>query len=204
MEVYDSEEQQVEAIKSWWKDNGTAVIIGAVVGLGGLFGWRYYQDAEQSAREAASQAYTTAIANIEQGNDESLKSVNAFIESNSETEYSVLASLHLAKAYVESDKKEEALKQLELAKSSTSDSALTTVITYRLARLQASMGNYDAAETQLNTIQSDSWKANVAELRGDIALAQNNTEAAYSAYVEAQQVNGNDPLLQMKLDDLAK
>ncbi|MGU3844696.1 YfgM family protein, partial [Vibrio diabolicus] len=44
MELYDTEEQQVEAIKDWWKENGKAVIIGAVVGLGGLFGWRYYQD----------------------------------------------------------------------------------------------------------------------------------------------------------------
>ncbi|PAR85254.1 YfgM family protein, partial [Vibrio cholerae] len=44
MELYDTEEQQVEAIKDWWKENGKAVIFGAVIGLGGLFGWRYYQD----------------------------------------------------------------------------------------------------------------------------------------------------------------
>ena len=37
MELYDTEEQQVEAIKDWWKENGKAVIFGAVIGLGGLF-----------------------------------------------------------------------------------------------------------------------------------------------------------------------
>ncbi len=35
MELYDTEEEQVQAIKEWWKENGKAVIIGAVLGLGG-------------------------------------------------------------------------------------------------------------------------------------------------------------------------
>ena len=50
MELYDSEEQQVEAIKDWWKENGKAVVLGVVVGLGGLFGWRYYQDSVVQAQ----------------------------------------------------------------------------------------------------------------------------------------------------------
>ena len=36
MEIYNSEEQQVEAIKRFWKENGTAIIAGVVLGLGGL------------------------------------------------------------------------------------------------------------------------------------------------------------------------
>lgn len=64
MELYDSEEQQVEAIKDWWKENGKAVIFGAVIGLGGLFGWRYYQDSVVEAREAASESYTSVISTL--------------------------------------------------------------------------------------------------------------------------------------------
>jgi predicted negative regulator of RcsB-dependent stress response len=44
VEVYTTEEQQVEVIKSWWKENGTSVLAGTVIGLVGLFGWRYYND----------------------------------------------------------------------------------------------------------------------------------------------------------------
>ena len=36
MEVYTTEEQQVEVIKEWWKENGTSVIAGTVIGLVGL------------------------------------------------------------------------------------------------------------------------------------------------------------------------
>nr|NKQ99542.1 tetratricopeptide repeat protein [Escherichia coli] len=61
MKRYDSEEQQVEASKDWWKESGKAVILVAVNGLGGLFGWRYYQDPVVAAQEAASQSYSKAM-----------------------------------------------------------------------------------------------------------------------------------------------
>ena len=33
MEIYSTEEQQVDAIKQFWKDYGTSIVVGAVVGL---------------------------------------------------------------------------------------------------------------------------------------------------------------------------
>ena len=33
MTRFETEEQQVEAIKRWWKENGTAVIIGIVLAV---------------------------------------------------------------------------------------------------------------------------------------------------------------------------
>ena len=44
MEIYSTEEQQVDAIKQFWKDYGNSILIGAVVGLGGLYAWNYYSD----------------------------------------------------------------------------------------------------------------------------------------------------------------
>ena len=38
MEIYNSDEQQAEAIKEWWKENGKAILIGAALGLVGMFG----------------------------------------------------------------------------------------------------------------------------------------------------------------------
>ena len=38
MEQYETEEQQVEAIKRFWKENGLSLVIGALLGLGGLLG----------------------------------------------------------------------------------------------------------------------------------------------------------------------
>jgi len=151
VELYDTEEQQVEAIKDWWKENGKAVIIGAVVGLGGLFGWRYYQDSVIQASETASQSYTTAMNTLQEKGVDAQSDVQAFIESN------------------------------------TKDAALSPLISYRIARIETEMGNFDAANTELGKVTDTAWAGRIAELRGDIALRQGDKDAAYAAYTEAQQ-----------------
>ncbi|EHH1099615.1 YfgM family protein [Vibrio parahaemolyticus] len=204
MELYDTEEQQVEAIKDWWKENGKAVIIGAVVGLGGLFGWRYYQDTVIQASETASQSYTTAMNTLQEKGVDAQSDVQAFIESNEVKEYSVLAALQLAKAQVEAKDFAAALEQLKWAQSNTKDAALSPLISYRIARIETEMGNFDAANTELGKVTDTAWAGRIAELRGDIALRQGDKDAAYAAYTEAQQAANASPTLQMKLDDLAK
>ncbi|HHK8502177.1 YfgM family protein [Vibrio parahaemolyticus] len=204
MELYDTEEQQVEAIKDWWKENGKAVIIGAVVGLGGLFGWRYYQDTVIQASETASQSYTTAMNTLQEKGVDAQSDVQAFIESNEVKEYSVLAALQLAKAQVEAKDFAAGLEQLKWAQSNTKDAALSPLISYRIARIETEMGNFDAANTELGKVTDTAWAGRIAELRGDIALRQGDKDAAYAAYTEAQQAADASPTLQMKLDDLAK
>ncbi|GHY76147.1 hypothetical protein VCSRO120_1254 [Vibrio cholerae] len=204
MELYDTEEQQVEAIKDWWKENGKAVIFGAVIGLGGLFGWRYYQDSVVAAQEAASQSYSKAMDALQAKGIESEGTTQTFIDANKETEYAVLAAMQLAKAQVEAGQLDEALAQLEWAKGATKDAALKPLLTFRVARLQAEQGQFDDALTQLTSIQEKSWAGRVAELRGDILMRKGDSAAAYAAYTEAQQAEDASQTLQMKLDDLAK
>ncbi|GAB7220864.1 YfgM family protein [Vibrio owensii] len=204
MELYDTEEQQVEAIKDWWKENGKAVIIGAVVGLGGLFGWRYYQDSVIQASEAASQSYTTVMHALQTKGADAQADIQAFIDSNEVKEYSVLAALQLAKVQVDAKDLSAALEQLKWAQSNTKDAALSPLISYRIARIEAEMGNFDAANAELDKVTDAAWTGRIAEQRGDIALRQGDKEAAYAAYTEAQQAADASPTLQMKLDDLAK
>ncbi|ARC91496.1 hypothetical protein B6A42_04250 [Vibrio coralliilyticus] len=204
MELYDTEEQQVEAIKDWWKENGKAVIFGAVIGLGGLFGWRYYQDSVTAAQEAASESYTKAVQELAAKGAEGEGAVQSFIDGNKETQYAVLAALQLAKVQVEAGSLDEALAQLEWAKAATEDQALISVISFRLARLKAEQGEFDAAVSELAAINDESWAGRVAELKGDILLRKGDAEGAYAAYTEAQQADDASQTIQMKLDDLAK
>lgn len=204
MELYDTEEQQVEAIKEWWKENGKAVIVGAVVGLGGIFGWRFYQDSQAEAQGAASQAYDKVLTQIQNSGAESSSDALAFIEANKESQYSVLAALQLAKAFVEAGELDKALEQLNWAKANTKDTAIVSLLTVRTSRVLAEQEKYDEALTQLDSTKEAGWAGRVAELKGDILLRQGNSEGAYAAYSEAQQQSDASQALQMKLDDLAK
>ncbi|MEO1898758.1 MAG: tetratricopeptide repeat protein, partial [Methylococcales bacterium] len=43
MEIYDTEEEQVAAIKRWWKANGITAIIGIIAGILVVTGMNYWQ-----------------------------------------------------------------------------------------------------------------------------------------------------------------
>ncbi|TKG27683.1 tetratricopeptide repeat protein [Vibrio breoganii] len=204
MELYDSEEQQVEAIKDWWKENGKAVILGAVIGLGGLFGWRYYQDSVVEGQEAASDAYGKSIQALQAQGLDATEQVQTFINDNSDREYAVLAALQLSQAQVAAAEYKEALAQLEWAKANTKDDAIVPVITLRVARVKAETGDIDGAIADLSAMQVAGWEGRVAELKGDLLLRNGDSEGALTAYSEAQQAADASQTIQFKLDDLAK
>ncbi|MCQ1057038.1 YfgM family protein [Photobacterium sp. DNB23_23_1] len=198
-----TEEQQVEQIKAWWKENGKAVVLGTVIGLGGLFGWRYYQSEVQSAKEQASDAYTQVVNRLESGNESAIADVQAFIAAHESSQYSVLAALQLAKAQVDSGDLDGAAEQLSWAIANTKDVAILPIAQTRLARIYAEQDTFDKALSELDKVTAESWQAKVAELRGDVLLQKGDAEAAREAYISAQQL-GASPALQIKLDDLAQ
>ncbi|MDN3717082.1 YfgM family protein [Vibrio breoganii] len=204
MELYDSEEQQVEAIKDWWKENGKAVILGAVIGLGGLFGWRYYQDSVVEGQEAASDAYGKSIQALQAQGLDATEQVQTFINDNADREYAVLAALQLSQSQVAAAEYKEALAQLEWAKANTKDDAIVPVITLRVARVKAETGDIDGAIADLSAMQVAGWEGRVAELKGDLLLRNGDSEGALTAYSEAQQAADASQTIQFKLDDLAK
>ena len=69
MAEYETEEQQVEALKQWWADNGRAVLMGIGLGLVAIFGWRGWQGHQTSVAETASSAYTSVMESLENKDD---------------------------------------------------------------------------------------------------------------------------------------
>ncbi len=61
MDVYKTEEEQVEAIKKWWQENGKSIIAGVVIGITAIFGWRAYDNHTAVQAEAASTLYEQMI-----------------------------------------------------------------------------------------------------------------------------------------------
>ncbi len=200
MDVYTTEEQQVEAIKQWWRDNGKAVVLGAVIGLGGLYGWRYFQAEQETGREQASEAYTQVVNALAAGDEKAEEQAAAFISERQGEAYASLLSLQLAKSLVESNELVKAAEQLRMVQSSK-DETLSAIASVRLARVEAELKNYDVALKELDKVTAQSWTAQVEELRGDIELRQGDTAAARSAYA-ASIAAASNPVVQMKLDNL--
>ena len=205
IEGYETEEQQVEAIKGWWKANGNALVIGAVVALGGLWGWRYYSDSAVTSQENVSQVYSEMLVKYDaQSGDKDLTNIEAFAKANGGNSYGVLASLLLVKEAVAQKKYELAETQLLQLKSENSYQPFDAVINLRLARVQAQLGKNDAALMTLTEITDASFVAKANQIKGAIYVAQGDLAKARSSFEEAiNESNGRvDPVLQQQFDDL--
>lgn len=208
MEVYSTEEQQVEAIKKFWQENGTQIILGVVLGLGGWGGWNWYADKQVAEKEAASAQYEEFInkASEESANLDSLnQDLAKFTKAHGESGYNIFVQLIAAKQAVTEGKFEQAEKNLADAAKLTDDSSLKSLILVRQARVQLQLAQYDKALATLNSVTNEAFKAKVAELKGDAYLAQGNSDKARTEYQAAADKGGleGNSLLKMKLDDLA-
>ena len=52
-----SEEEQLESLKRWWKENGLSTVIVVVLAVGGYFGWDLWKGHRQAQTEAAAIVY---------------------------------------------------------------------------------------------------------------------------------------------------
>jgi predicted negative regulator of RcsB-dependent stress response len=206
IEGYETEEQQVEAIKKWWKANGNTLIIAAVVGLAGLWGWRFYNESVISKQEATSQAYSEMLVEYEaQGEGQRLDIIRTFAAENSDNSYGVLASLLFAKEAIAEKNYQLAKTQLMQLQSQNSYQPLDALINLRLARVQSELAEYDAALTTLALIEEKQYLAKAYQLKGSIYLKQGEVEKARSAFQDAINVSQGrvDSVLQLQFDDLA-
>lgn len=205
MEIYSTEEQQVDAIKQFWKDYGTSIAVGAVVGLGGLFGWNYYSEHNIAQAELASEAFQTmtAPAMTEAG---MLAAAETFAKDYSQKGYQSLLSLIVAKAAVEAGDLEKAEITLKSVIATAADTSLVMIATIRLARVQAELGQVAIAITTLEQVSDPAFTAQRDELKGDFLVRMGDAELAKAAYQAAVDNGGAmaSPALQMKLDNLNK
>lgn len=188
MDVHETEEQQVEALKKWWKENGSSIITGVLLGLALLFAGKSWFAYQQRMAENASNLYATMMAGLA-GDDEGLVNEKAgiLIADYSGTPYAALAALALAKQKLERGELAAARTQLQWALENTGSDVIRDVVRLRLARVLLAENSPDAAQALLD--QSTGEHAGFAplyqELRGDIEAARDNPAGARSEYALA-------------------
>lgn len=210
-----TEEEQVAAIKQWWKDNGTSLMVGVVLALGGIFGWKAYQKSTYEAQVAASVAFQNLVDASQGGplgvSEEQQANVvflaNEIIESDPESAYSVYARLFKARDAQASEDLGQAEALLNDALAVNQEEALAPVIKTRLARVLAQQGSVDEAVALLDASGNEALALYFEEIKGDLLKLADRTEeavAAYTAALAAAESLGRDGrVIQMKLDDLA-
>ena len=205
MEIYNSEEEQVAALKRWWKANGQSALIGVGIGIVVMVGWSFWQNSKQDKTLQASTVYEQLITAIEENKNESaVKLSERLNEQYASTAYADYGQLLLSKVKVEQGDL-DAAKQILSNLVSNIDGELKHVVNIRLVRLLLATGEYEKGLQKIAEIESADVKnftANYEELKGDLYLALGRQGEARTAYEKALRDGLASPLLQFKIDDL--
>ncbi|WP_435927409.1 YfgM family protein [Dryocola sp. BD613] len=205
MEVYENENDQMEAVKRFFAENGKALVVGVVLGIGALVGWRYWNSHQADSAMASSLEYQQVTSAADAGQPATLSAAEKFAAETKNT-YGALASLELAQKYVDNNDLAKAAAQLQQGLSNTSDANLQALINVRLARIQIQQKQADTALKTLDGIKGEGWVAIVADLRGEALLSKGDKQGARDAWSKGAQTNASPALremMQMKINNLS-
>lgn len=210
-----TEEEQVEAIKNWWNENGKSLLITIAVVLAGYFGWNGYQDHKVAQGEAASNLYQQLVNQATKPLTLQTEADKAEIEviatqikdEFSGSLYAQFSGLYLAKFAIEANDFETAAGELKALVDAADKSPVTYLAQVRLARVLIQQEKYDEALALVQTTPEASFTVQYEEVKGDALYAKGDLSTAFDAYQAARAAAAslgiNTEVLQRKIDDLA-
>jgi len=203
---YETEEQQVEAIKKWLAENYKMVIVLTIVGLGSIVGVQQWKHSQSVKGQTVSIEYDHILQVVAESQDKSLThQVETLLTDYADYPYAALAALLEAKELVDAGKMSDAEKKYQWVIDNSKVSSLQHISRIRLATLLSAQGKNEDALKMLETEQG-SFKASYLEVKGDILVALQRINEARAAYDQALQayaaIGANAQILSVKRNDL--
>ena len=207
MAIYETEEEQLEALKGWWKENGQSTIVGVIAGIVAILGWNFWQNYKHDQAMQASALYEQLLTAVNEGKSESAEKIADRIgEQYDSTAYSAYAQLLKAKVEVQQGGLDAARQTLEKTVADADD-VISHVARLDLIRLLLAKGEYEKGLQLIAEVDQRSaagFTGSYDELKGDLYVALDRLDEARTAYQSALRGGHTSPLLQFKLDDLTQ
>lgn len=216
MNVHITEEEQLENMKRWWKENGKGILFAVIVFLAAWFGYQYYKEHAQQQAEQASATYSELLNLVQVNAGKTLAESDYTTASHLATQlktdhasslYAKSGALILAKFAVDANKLDAAVTELNWVLSAKPDAAIEQMTKIRLARVLMAQNQLDEALALLKSEPDAAFVSEYQEVRGDILKRQGDVVGAYKAYELAiatvgEQQQNRVMLLKMKADDV--
>lgn len=208
MSVYMTEEEQIEAIKKWWKKYSTLITIMVSILLLGIAGYRYWGWHQEKISTQASNTYEQMMMAVSNDDNKSMQAyANQLIKEYNDTVYADVARLTLAKHNIKNEKFAQAKDQLQKVAEKSHMQALQQLAKIRITRILIAEKSYDKALQELTEVVDETYLPVIYELKGDIYAAtgrRSQAAVAYQKAVEEAQTQGVGNLfLEMKTSEFA-
>ncbi len=204
---YTTEEQQLEAIKKWFKKYGNqlswVVLIFALAFSGGYY-WRHHRQVLQTQ---ASEQYLSLLLGVEKKEKETIESRGQHLKENyPNSVYATLGAFVLATNALEEKKYDVAEQNYQWILDNSNQPKFKSLARLRMMRLLIAQNKFKEALGYYNEKEADGFLTLMTELKGDILYQQKDLAGARSAYEkamkEAPEEGLHGILLKMKLNEL--
>jgi predicted negative regulator of RcsB-dependent stress response len=196
MAVYDLEEQeQIAALRSWWKQYGgwaTGLVLAIAMGWLGWYGWQTYLKTQNA--EASRVFLVLQQASAQQNTSQVKQAAGELVNQYPRSQFASLGALLAATTLEAAGDAKSAEAQLVWVAENGKD-AVRGVARLRLAGVQMDQKDYDAALKTLSETAPAGFAARFDAARGDVYAAQGKlTEArgSYDAALKNLDAGGKD------------
>jgi predicted negative regulator of RcsB-dependent stress response len=209
MSTYDLEEQeQLAALKAWWKEHGGGVALAAVLVAAAVAAWNGWVWYQRSQAAQAAALYET-LQKAARANDlkATQDAAGSILENYPRSAYAPLAALVSAKVQFQAGDLKTARAQLQWVIEHAKSDEIRSIASLRLASVLLDDKEPDAALKALEAKPHPGFEALYAAQRGDILMVQKKREEARAAYRAALEKAGPGPLregLRLKLEALGE
>jgi len=206
-DLYDTHEQS-ERVKSWLRENGSAIVMGLALAFALMFGVKQWQAWQTSKRQQASAEYQELSSFLSENSmDAAVPNFEVLKDQYPDSAYTAMAAMLMAKARLQAGQSDLAASALSFAMEHAQPDAVKVIARERLARVKLDQGDTDAALQLIDAAPStEGFESLFAEIRGDVHLIKGEKDLAIASYQKALQSLdegvGNREFLNMKLESL--
>ena len=185
-QIHIAHDDETEKLREWWKRNGTGIIAGVVIGIGGvggIQGWRMYEDSQAGKASVLYEQMLGAAA--AERSEAASAAAEALVSKHSGSGYADLAQLMLARLALETGDSAKAQTALNDLIGSTSDPVMRQVARVRLAVIALKDGEPEKIRSLAKAETGEGFTSHFQELLGDALVASGDLDGARQAYEEA-------------------
>ena len=183
MAVYDLEEQeQIAALRSWWKQYGgwaMGLVLAIAMGWLGWYGWQTYLKTQNA--EASRVFLVLQQASAQQNTSQVKQAAGELVNQYPRSQFASLGALLAATTLEAAGDAKSAEAQLVWVAENGKD-AVRGVARLRLAGVQMDQKDYDGALKTLSETAPAGFAARFDAARGDVYAAQGKSTEARASY----------------------